>query len=330
MKLLQNLKSFQRLPIFLQSKFVSAKVHFDFYFRNIIKAAQERRLDVGFDEKKQDNRKVLYDFSKPHFFYNWIIINDKEIGGESEGNVYFNNDHLYMKGELVEERNDLLMQRMYYGIASKFFTRLNLADYNGIRLTIKTDGNLYKVLLSLSSNIDIYHQIYAFVVDNSKEWQTLELPFNLFLRDQQDVSEKPRFISQEDLQKFILKGVAIIAENEKALDFEVSLKSIEVVYKEEFENLSKKYQRPFFIHAQDQYQNSKELNTGKEKLNFEEDKFEERKKSVNDLFSEEEIAKQREYKPKRSVNFNVKEERKDEDKPAMTIKERLAKKLNNK
>ena len=24
-----------------------------------------------------------------------------------------------MKGELVEERNDLLMQRMYYGIASK-------------------------------------------------------------------------------------------------------------------------------------------------------------------------------------------------------------------
>lgn len=31
-----------------------------------------------------------------------------------------------MKGELVEERNDLLLQRMYYGIASKvkFFVLL--------------------------------------------------------------------------------------------------------------------------------------------------------------------------------------------------------------
>jgi len=81
-----------------------------------------------------------------------------------------------MKGELVEERNDLLLQRMYYGIASKvkftllligflekikFFTRLNLVDYNGIRMTVKTDGNLYKVLLSLTSNLDIYHQIYV-------------------------------------------------------------------------------------------------------------------------------------------------------------------------
>ena len=81
-----------------------------------------------------------------------------------------------MKGELVEERNDLLLQRMYYGIASKvkllllligflenikFFTRLNLVDYNGIRMTVKTDGNLYKVLLSLTSNLDVYHQIYV-------------------------------------------------------------------------------------------------------------------------------------------------------------------------
>jgi len=48
-------------------------------------------------------------------------------------------------------------------------------DYNGIRMTVKTDGNLYKVLLSLSSNLDIYHQIYAFITDNSKEWQTIEV-----------------------------------------------------------------------------------------------------------------------------------------------------------
>ena len=129
-----------------------------------------------------------------------------------------------------------------------------------------------------------------------------------------------------------MKGIAIVAENEKALDFEVSLKSIEVVYKEEFETLNRKYQRPFFLHAEDSYTDKKELNTGKEKLNFQEDKFEDRKKAVNDLFSEEEIAKQREYKSTRkSVNFNVRQEpRKDEAQPAMTIKERLAKKLNNK
>jgi len=38
-------------------------------------------MDVGFVEKLEDHKKVLYDFTKPHFFYNWVIINDKEIGG---------------------------------------------------------------------------------------------------------------------------------------------------------------------------------------------------------------------------------------------------------
>jgi len=237
-----------------------------------------------------------------------------------------------MKGELVEERNDLLLQRMYYGIASKFFTRLNLVDYNGIRMTVKTDGNLYKVLLSLTSNLDIYHQIYAFIIDNSKEWQTLELPFNLFLRDQDDVSEKPKFIYKEDLEKFLLRGIAIVAENEKALDFDISIKNIEVIYKEEFADLSQKYSRPFFIHAQDSYKDAKKLDTGKETLSFEEDKVAERKKAVNDLFSEEEIAKQRQYKAQKSFFSKSQTPDKNEEKsaPPLTIKERLAKKLNNK
>ena len=38
MKLLQNLKPFQKLPIFLESKYVAAKIHFDFYFRHLIRA----------------------------------------------------------------------------------------------------------------------------------------------------------------------------------------------------------------------------------------------------------------------------------------------------
>jgi len=130
-----------------------------------------------------------------------------------------------------------------------------------------------------------------------------------------------------------LRGIAIVAENEKALEFDFSIKNIELVYKEEFADLSQKYSRPFFIHAQDSYKNAKTLDTGKETLTFEEDKFSERKKAVNDLFSEEEIAKQRQYKAQTQTqkSFFTKSQP-SEEKPSgpMTIKERLAKKLNNK
>jgi len=318
--LLQNLSFFNKLPIYFGSKLNTTKIHFSFYFRNIIKAVQEKQFTPDLEKVREKEIKTLYDFSKPYFFYNWNVINDKEIGGESTGQVFFNENHLYMKGSLVEERNDLLLQRMYYGIMSRYFTRLNLQEYNGIRLRIKTDGNLYKVLLNMTSAHENIHQAYAFIVDTSNEWQTLELPFASFLLEKNYIDDETQFLTQANLEKFLLRGIAILIENEKSKDFEMSLESIEVIYNPEFENLLSVYSRPFFFYAQESYKNAKEINLGKEKLQLDTDKFKERKKSVNDLFSEE--TPQPQQPPKQ------KKEPVQETKPALSIKERLAKKIN--
>ena len=94
----------------------------------------------------------------------------------------------------------------------------------------------------------------------------------------------------------------------------------QVIYNPEFEDLMKIYSRPFFMYALDSYKNAKEINLGKERLQLETDKFKDRKKPVNDLFSGETI----EQTP---IQKNKSEK---EIKPTLSIKERLEKKLKNK
>ena len=38
-------------------------------------------MSIAFQEEREKQIKTLYDFQKPYFFYNWVITNDKEIGG---------------------------------------------------------------------------------------------------------------------------------------------------------------------------------------------------------------------------------------------------------
>lgn len=88
-----------------------------------------------------------------------------------------------------------------------------------------------------------------------------------------------------------------------------------MIYNPEFDDLMKYYRRPFFFHAKESYENVKELNTGKEILLVERYKFQESKKSVNDLFSEEEQAQSSAKKASKVE---------EEAKPAFSLKQRIA------
>jgi hypothetical protein len=65
-----------------------------------------------------------------------------------------------------------------------------------------------------------------------------------------------------------------------------------MIYNPEFNDLIQLYKRPFFFYAQDSYTNARELDTGKERLMLDQQKMKQNKKSVNDLFSEEEVKRQ--------------------------------------
>ena len=78
------------------------------------------------------------------------------------------------KGNLLEEKNDLLAMRMFFVlfkcnnffmffgfIPFKFLYKVNLSSFNGIRITVKTDGNTYKILMRIDSDLDYDHNVYV-------------------------------------------------------------------------------------------------------------------------------------------------------------------------
>lgn len=75
---------------------------------------------------------------------------------------------------MEEEKDDLLPMRMFFGLNSKvfyfqknlqiffkFIYKVNLSYFNGIRINLKTDGNVYKVQMNVDSDIEYNHQIYV-------------------------------------------------------------------------------------------------------------------------------------------------------------------------
>ena len=93
-----------------------------------------------------------------------------------------------------------------------------------------------------------------------------------------------------------------------------------MIYNPEFQTLTQVYQRPFFFYSQESYDGVKILDTGKEKLAIQVSKVQENKKSVNDLFTEE----QPEQPAYRAKDIPLEKEVKS----VSILKERLAKKVN--
>lgn len=111
---------------------------------------------------------------------------------------------------------------------------MNLLHYNGILLKIKTDGKSYKVILKMDSFNDKNHPSFAFVVDKSKEWQTLVLPLSIFCLDKYDFSDKTTLLGQSIYDKCILRSFGIIYEGNTDESFEFSLKEIALIHNPEF------------------------------------------------------------------------------------------------
>lgn len=47
--------------------------------------------------------------------------------------------------------------------------------FNGMRIHVKTDGKLYKIQMLVQSVYDNDVDVFGFIVDQSKDWQVLEV-----------------------------------------------------------------------------------------------------------------------------------------------------------
>ena len=115
-----------------------------------------------------------FDFGKKGSKNDWYVVNDSVMGGRSQSAVTFNDESMIFKGKVSLENNG--------GFASlrSPYQKLNLQDYTGIRMRVKSEsGRKFQFLLE--KKVPWYMPTYAHDFQIKKdEWAILEMPIKDF------------------------------------------------------------------------------------------------------------------------------------------------------
>jgi hypothetical protein len=158
----------------------------------------------------------------------------------------------------------MLVRKMYRGM-------------NGIRIRVKTDGNQYVLGLTCRLNMSYMQYVVwntqALVQDQSKEWVNLELPIDNLVSDEGKNNTAVNYDTElSGGIRINAVSLGIYSHDQKEGTFEMRLAKIEAIYKEEFEEVKKKYLYPvMFKMVGDRW-----VDTGKERILFEEGEKEEK------------------------------------------------------
>jgi len=117
--------------------------------------------------------KTLFRFDSVENAGKWGIINDSVMGGISEsGLALLEEDALLFAGNVSLENNG--------GFASMRSapTEFGLTDQEGIRLTVRGDGNTYRLRLYANNQSGVAYE--APFATTAGEWLTIQLPFSEF------------------------------------------------------------------------------------------------------------------------------------------------------
>ncbi len=112
-----------------------------------------------------------------------------------------------------------------------------------IRIQLKSNVNVIKIGVK---NINYYIQYFqAHIMDDSREFQTFELPFQNFIQTSDFFS---RYINpySEKLKRLHIKELILVVESLIDKDFEIELISIEIFSSNSKKDLYKNYSLPFF------------------------------------------------------------------------------------
>ncbi|MEM9530061.1 MAG: CIA30 family protein [Pseudomonadota bacterium] len=101
----------------------------------------------------------------------WVVVDDRVMGGVSQGNADFADGVFRFSGELSLDNNG------GFSSARLPLTR-PLTGYRGIRLTVRGDGRSYQLRLREGRRFDGVAWRTDFVA--SDKWTTIELPFDQF------------------------------------------------------------------------------------------------------------------------------------------------------
>ncbi|OMJ95651.1 hypothetical protein SteCoe_897 [Stentor coeruleus] len=194
----------------------------------------------------------------------WELDTDFRVGGNSIASIEMKKGYLNFFGTLQNFKELDYQDKLYCEVLTSMLVQKTFRKYNGLRIEVKTDGNQYVLGLIVKQNMSQMNYV-GLIEDKSLNWVTLELPLSNFVFDD-NIERNSVNYDFELFSGIKLCGISlgIYSHDQKQGKFEVNLKSIKMIYKEEFSDLNSKY--PFPIMFKSILVDS--VDTGKEKIPF--------------------------------------------------------------
>ncbi|UMB60720.1 CIA30 family protein [Lutibacter sp. A80] len=160
-----------------------------------------------------DSNYTIVNFTKNTMLYDWVTVTDVVMGGQSTSTISINAaGNALFKGSISLENNggfSLLRHR---------FQKLDISQFNNIKLRLKGDGKMYQFRIK-PSRFHQYAYIYNFKTNG--EWQTIELNLTDF---------QPAFRGRNlDMPNFSgneLEEIGFLIGNKLSENFELVINSI--------------------------------------------------------------------------------------------------------
>jgi hypothetical protein len=156
---------------------------------------------------------ILFDFKTKADITNWNIVDDVVMGGRSNGAFKINEDGFGIyEGKVSLENNGGFSMVQYTFDAKK------VEDFTKVCIKLKGDGKTYQFRIK-TSNSDNYSYVISF--ETSKEWQTIEIPFNNMYP-----AFRGRKLDTENYPGKQMEMIAFLIGNKKAESFKLEFDSI--------------------------------------------------------------------------------------------------------
>ncbi|MDJ0907121.1 MAG: CIA30 family protein [Woeseiaceae bacterium] len=119
--------------------------------------------------------RLLTDFASAETDLGWFVVNDNVMGGRSEGDFTVEQGELYFSGSTNTRGGGFSSIRTPA-------MRLDLSEYDGIRLRVRGDGRRYT--WRLTTNARWWGRQISYWADFETEegaWTTIDIPFSRFV-----------------------------------------------------------------------------------------------------------------------------------------------------
>jgi monofunctional biosynthetic peptidoglycan transglycosylase len=132
-------------------------------------------LQASGDGTILEGEKMIFDFDSTDQAQVWLIVNDGVMGGVSQSEMIVTQTGTALfRGSVSLENNGGFASVRTYPI------KYELADYEGLSLRVKGDGQQYKLRLRMDNYLDGIAYEATFQTQ-SDTWLDIQVPFNEFL-----------------------------------------------------------------------------------------------------------------------------------------------------